>query len=143
MLKIKIKKLASHAIIPEYAHNGDAGLDLYCIDRYENVHYNYIEYGTGLSIKIPEGYMGLLFPRSSISKTCHTLANSVGVIDSGYTGEVKVRMRYDKDKEYLQYEVGDKIAQLIIIPYPIIKFEEVKELDQTDRGTGGFGSSGK
>lgn len=143
MLKVKIKKLVKHAIIPKYVHKDDAGMDLFAIDKYKDDHYKFIEYGTGLAVQIPKGYMGLLFPRSSISKSCHVLSNSVGVIDSSYTGELKVRFRYDEEIEYLQYAVGDRVAQFIVLPYPKIEFEEVKELDQTERGDGGFGSSGK
>ena len=102
--------------------------------------YGYIQYGTGLSMEIPEGYVGLTFPRSSISETGLIKANSVGVIDSGYRGEVSVVFRvanYDADK----YTVGDRIAQIMIIPIPSIEFEEVDELPESDRGEGGFGSS--
>lgn len=81
-MKVKIKKLHSNAVIPKYAKKGDAGLDLIAVDKVIDMEYNYIEFDTGLSIEIPEGYVGLLFPRSSISNTIHTLANSVGVIDS-------------------------------------------------------------
>lgn len=142
-LKINIKKLASHAFIPEYAKPGDAGLDLIAIDSYKDYDYHFIEYGTGLAIEIPEGYVGLIFPRSSISKTPHTLANSVGVIDSGYTGEIKLRMRYKEQREDMEYGYGDKVGQLIIIPYPKIELNEVQELKISDRGSNGFGSTGR
>jgi len=142
-VKVKIKKLVSEAIIPQYSKPGDAGLDLVAtyikIEDHQN--YGYYEYGTGLALEIPEGYAGLIFPRSSISNTGMILTNSVGVIDSGYRGEVRVRFKYVKGTK--SYEVGDKIAQLIIIPYPIVEFEEVEELSNTDRGDGGFGSTGK
>lgn len=141
-MKVKIKKLSEHAIIPTYAKSGDAGLDLVAIDLYKNHDYGFIEYGTGLSIEIPNGYVGLIFPRSSISKTPHTLANSVGVLDSGYRGEIKVRMRYQEDKEDMEYGFGDKIAQLIVLPFPKIELVESEELSETERGSGGFGSTG-
>jgi len=140
-LKVRFKKLVKHAFVPEYAKPGDAGLDLVAIDSYKNHDYKYIEYGTGLAVKIPEGYVGLLYPRSSISKTSHTLANSVGVIDSGYTGEIKLRMRYVDEREDLEYAFGDKVGQLIIMPLPKVELEEVDELPVTERGDGGFGSS--
>lgn len=144
-IKVKFKKLVAHAFEPSYAKPGDAGLDLTAIDCHKDHDYKFIEYGTGLSVEIPEGYVGLIFPRSSISKTPHTLANSVGVIDSGYRGEVKLRMRYDENetREYLEYSPGDKVGQLIVLPYPQVTLEEVKDLSTTDRGSGGFGSSGR
>lgn len=141
-LKVKFKKLVKHAFTPEYAKSGDAGLDLIAIDCYKNHDYEFVEYGTGLAVEIPEGYVGLIFPRSSISKTPHTLANSVGVIDSGYRGEIKLRMRYKDSKEDMEYGFGDKIGQLVVIPYPKVQLEEVLELSNTDRGEGGFGSTG-
>lgn len=142
-LTIKFKRLVPHAQEPEYSRLGDAGMDLHSTDCYYNQDFEYIEYGTGLAIQIPEGYVGLLFPRSSISKTPHLLCNSVGVIDSNYTGEVKFRFKTKEDRKNLEYSVGDRIGQIIIIPYPQIKFEEVEELKLTNRGTNGFGSSGK
>jgi dUTP pyrophosphatase len=140
-LKIKLKKLVKHAFIPEYANPGDAGLDLVAIDSYKNHDYKYIEYGTGIAIEIPEGYVGLIYPRSSISKTPHTLANSVGVLDSSYRGEIKLRMRYIDEREDMEYGFGDKVGQLIIMPLPTIELEEVDELSNTERGDGGFGST--
>ncbi len=140
-LKVKFKKLVPHAFTPEYAKVGDAGLDLTAIDCHKNHDYRFIEYNTGLSVEIPEGFIGLIFPRSSISKTPHTLANSVGVIDSGFRGEIKLRMRYEDNREDMEYSFGDRIGQLIIIPYPQIEFEEVTELNKTERGEGGFGST--
>jgi len=141
-LKIKVKKLVKHAFLPEYSKAGDAGLDLVAIDCYKNHDYKFIEYGTGIAIEIPEGYVGLIYPRSSISKTPHTLANSVGVIDSGYRGEIKLRMRYVDDREDMEYAFGDRIGQLIIVPYPKIELEEVEELATSERGEEGFGSTG-
>ena len=142
-IKLKIKKLAKHAEIPEYSKIGDAGLDLTAIDCAYNADHEYIEYGTGIALKIPEGYVGLLFPRSSISKTPHLLCNSVGVIDSNYTGEIKFRFKTNEQKKHLEYSIGDRIGQLIVIPYPNVSFEEVESLEITNRGDSGFGSSGK
>jgi dUTP pyrophosphatase len=139
-MKIKFKKLNQRASIPSYANEGDAGMDLVAttITRLST----FFEYGTDLSMEIPKGYVGLLFPRSSISNTDHYLRNSVGVIDSGYRGEIKIRMSipelYKKE-----YNIGDKIAQLVIIKLPWVDIEEVQELGNTDRGERGFGSSGK
>ena len=101
----------------------------------------FYEYGTGLAMEIPEGYVGLVFPRSSISKTDHYLRNSVGVIDSGYRGEIKIRMSTPL-LGGVEYKEGDRIAQLVIMKLPWVNIEEVEELSDTDRGDGGFGSTG-
>lgn len=140
-MRIKIKKLDPKAVIPTYAKSGDAGMDLVAITESWNDNDTMVTYGTGLSMEIPEGYVGLIFARSSISKTTLSLANCVGVIDSGYRGEICFKFRYLE--EGLVYEPGDRVGQIIIIPYPNIEFEEVDELSKTERGTGGFGSSGK
>ena len=100
-------------------------------------------YGTGLAIEIPEGHVGLLFPRSSISKTDLTLRNSVGIIDSGYRGEITFKFNNILMSSCEPYNVKERIGQLIIMPYPIIEFEEVEELSTTERGEGGYGSTGK
>jgi dUTP pyrophosphatase len=142
IVEVKLKKLVEHAEVPKYSRSGDAGLDLVAIDCYHNSEYDYVEYGTGLAIQIPTGYVGLLFPRSSISKTPHLLCNSVGVIDSNYTGEIKLRFKKLSNKEHLEYNVGDRIGQLLIVPYPTIDIKEVDELESTNRGSLGFGSSG-
>jgi dUTP pyrophosphatase len=151
-LLIKIKKLHPDAVIPRYAKPGDAGMDLVAVSKAQAERLPYIEYKTGLAIEIPEGYMGLIFPRSSISKTAYYLANAVGVIDSGYRGEISVRFKADAaiieassiaDKiDTHVFKLGDKIAQLVIMPYPQIEFEEVEELSKTSRGEGRFGSTG-
>lgn len=140
MVEVKFKKLSPEASIPFYASEGDAGMDLKAVSITKN--HKYFEYGTGLAMEIPKGYTGLIFPRSSISNTNHYLRNSVGVIDSGYRGEVKIRMSIPElgSKEY---NIGDKIAQLIIIKLPYINIKEVEELSNTSRGDGGFGSTGK
>lgn len=139
-MKVKIKKLVENAVIPQYSKNGDAGMDLTCISEKWNENNTMVAYDTGLAVEIPEGYVGLLFPRSSIAKTSLILSNSVGVIDSGYRGSIMLKYRYPE--EGMVYEIGDRVGQLIILPYPQIEFEEVEELSDTDRGSGGFGSSG-
>lgn len=140
---IKIKKLVEQAVIPSYSKEGDAGLDLTAVsvNTTDNGDYGFIEYDTGLAVEIPEGYVGLVYPRSSISKTGLILANSVGVIDSNYRGSVKCRFKAIPNSTI--YNVGDRIAQLIIQPIPNIEFEVVDELSDTTRGDDGFGSSGK
>lgn len=156
-MKVKIKKLNDNAVIPSYSKIGDAGLDMTATSKTVDEYGNFT-YGTGLAVEIPEGYVGLLFPRSSICKQNQYLTNSVGVLDSNYRGEIKFKFKfgmgleYDQDlsnKEYHPtmdwnlYEVGDRIGQLIIMPYPYIEFEEVDKLSSTNRGEGGFGSTGK
>lgn len=138
-MKVNIKKLVENAIIPTYAKLGDAGMDLYStsIEVSED---GVVTYGTGLSMEIPEGYVGLLFPRSSNYKQDLVLCNSVGVIDSGYRGEIM--FKYFQIGENM-YKVGDRVGQIIILPYPQIEFTEVENLSKTERGEGGFGHTGE
>ena len=147
-MKVRIKKLDERAVVPSYSKQGDAGLDLTAINiSKDNV--GNITYHTGLAVEIPEGYVGLLFPRSSISKKQQFLTNCVGVIDSGYRGEIMAKFKpvmgsYETILELFEsneYEVNDRIVQLIILPYPQIEFEEVEELSSSERGHGGFGST--
>lgn len=143
-MQVKVKKLVPHAILPKYAKSGDAGLDLYAIDCGYDPENDYIEYGTGLAFEIPEGYVGLIFPRSSISKTPLMLCNAVGVLDSSYRGEVSLRFkRLNEDREHFEYQIGDRVGQLIIIPYPQVELVESDSLSETSRGSGSFGSSGR
>lgn len=142
-IKVKIKKLHENAVIPSYSKPGDAGLDLVATsleDGFDN-----ITYGCGLAVEIPEGYVGLLFPRSSNCKKSLLLTNGVGLIDSGYRGEIKAVFR--KPRSYVEdrykYAIGERFAQLVIMPYPKVEFEEVDELSETERGEGGYGSTGK
>lgn len=183
-MNVKIKKLSDEAQIPTYAKPGDVGMDVYAtrkwIDEYGNVCY-----GTDLAFELPEGYAMFIFPRSSISKYSLSLCNSVGILDSGYRGELIFKFKptlyygsiqndpehedeigiitddvddntvcvipgenpYINSKimyyDYDHYEVGDKIGQIVIMPYPQINFVEVDELSDTERGKGGFGSTGK
>jgi dUTP pyrophosphatase len=144
-MKVRFKKLHQDAVIPSYATPGDAGLDITCIAYAYNQLDNYLEYYTGLSVEIPEGYVGLLFPRSSISKTNLNLTNSVGVIDSGFRGELRFRYRFPIGYtvgKIRRYDKGDRVGQLVILPYPHIEPEEAMQLSDTVRGDGGFGSTG-
>lgn len=138
-MELKFKKLNESAVIPSYAKLGDAGLDLTAVSKntVSDSDYGYIEYGTGLAVKIPTGYAGLIFPRSSISNTGMILANAVGLIDSGYRGEILLRFKYIAGTRY--YNIGEKIGQLVIVKIPHITLKEVKELDNTERGDKGFG----
>ena len=137
-MKVKIKKLHPEAVIPSYAKDGDAGMDLTAIDV--SASSGHITYHTGLAIEIPRWHVGLLFPRSSVYKTGQSLSNCVGVIDSGYRGEIM--MKFTLSPTGQEYNIGDRVGQLIVMPYPKIEFEEVKELSDSQRGDGGFGSSG-
>jgi dUTP pyrophosphatase len=140
-MKVRFKKLSEKAVTPKYAKPGDAGMDLVATSLVKNE--IFYEYETDIAVEIPEGYVGLLFPRSSISKTKQILANSIGVVDSGYRGSLRLRFKkLDWDNGEV-YGIGDKVGQLVIIPYPTIELEEVSELSETNRGNGAFGSSGK
>ena len=141
-MQVKIKKLNPNAVIPTYAKSGDAGMDLVATKIISNTTFD-VTYGTDLAMEIPKGFVGLIFPRSSIRKYELILSNSVGVIDSGYRGELQATFKKENGLDSLAYKVGDRIAQIMIIPHPEIEFEEVDELSDTERGDGGFGSTGK
>lgn len=139
-----MKKLSEFAVVPKYAKSGDAGMDLTAISKEIKHSLNgehIIEYGTGLAMQIPQGYVGLIFPRSSIFKKDIRLTNAVGVIDSGYRGEIKFKFKSPGIHGDF-YEIGDRVGQIIIMPYPNVEFNLVDELDSSERGDGGFGSSG-
>jgi len=146
-MKVRFKKVHPDAVTPSYSKIGDAGLDLTAVS---NVHADkYVEYATGIAIEIPEGYVGLLMPRSSVTDKNMVLKNSVGVIDSNFRGEMKVRFKafshhtFGTKKIYDDvYKKGDRVGQLVIVPAPFIELEEVPELSETNRGTDGYGSTG-
>nr|DAO25943.1 MAG TPA: deoxyuridine 5'-triphosphate nucleotidohydrolase [Crassvirales sp.] len=191
-VNVKIKKLVENAVIPTYAKPGDMGMDLVATSMEYDVSRDCYVYHTGLAFEVPEGYGMLLFPRSSNRNTEAYMTNHVGILDSGYRGELlicyKLRtskeiselivelthalvdVRNDvveivdnisdaniaissnyKDNELIEidweesapYKVGDRVAQLVVIPYPKVIFEEVEELSASERGTGGHGSTGK
>ena len=142
-MQVRVKRLHEEATIPAYSKPGDAGLDLTAISATRD-DYGNVVYGTGLAIEIPEGYVGLIFPRSSNSKTDLYLTNHVGVIDSGYRGEIMFKYRpKDTLLNAKVYAVGDRIGQLMILPYPAIELVEATGLSDSERGEGGFGSTGK
>ena len=146
-MEVKFKKLSDKAVTPTYAHDGDAGLDLTATGIHSEINecgQFVIVYHTGLAFEIPKGYVGLIFPRSSIAKKSLTLTNCVGVIDSNYRGEVLAKFKNTTgDSVPAVYSIGAKFAQLIIMPYPIVNLIESDELSSTERGEGGFGSSDK
>lgn len=140
-MKLKFKKLHSHAVLPSKANKGDAGFDITAIFFREDEYGNDI-YSTGLAVEIPDGYVGLIFPRSSIYKKGQFLTNHVGVIDSGYRGEIIFKFK----RMYLRadtYNINDRIGQLLIIKLDDFEPAFVDELDQTNDRGGGFGSSGQ
>lgn len=137
-MEIRIKKTHQNAIIPKYSKQGDAGLDL-TVTSVERIDSEHIKYGFGLAIEIPKGYVGLVFPRSSCYKQRQILSNAVGVIDSGFRGEISAVMIGTSSESY---KVGERAAQIIILPYPEIEFIETDELSETERGKGGYGSTG-
>lgn len=148
-VRVKFRKLHPAAAEPTRAHWDDAGFDI----RAVHVHYDEprgtLECRTGLAFEIPAGHVGLLFPRSSISKTRYSQCNAVGVIDAGFRGEVVIKHRvlpkgpYWDESAFETYNKGNKVAQLIVMPIPPTMFEEVGELAPSERGAGGFGSTGK
>ncbi len=143
--KVKIKKLNEKAIIPTYGSPFSAGADLYACEGGEViigasetrlVH-------TGIALEIPEGYVGLIYARSGLStKRGLAPANKVGVIDSDYRGEIMVALYNQSGKEQILCD-GERIAQIVFTPYVTADFDEVSELDSTERGEGGFGSTGR
>jgi dUTP pyrophosphatase len=139
-MKVKFKKLNVNAKAPYQGTAGSAGFDLYATSK-EQIDCYLTKYGTGLAVEIPAGHVGLIFPRSSCYKQGMLLSNCVGVIDSDYRGEITA-VFLGTDKE-ICYNVGDRIMQIIIMPYPKIEFVEVTDLSDTERGTGGYGSTGK
>lgn len=170
VIGLKLKKLYEDVPTPKYATNGSAGLDLTAMSRFYDKNGN-VCYGTGIAIEIPEGYVGLLFPRSSITKKDIFVKNSVGVIDSDYRGEIILKCapclgfgEYDGNEQFRygigldqdwsdcvtyqdynhnqHYEIGDKCCQLVIIPIPKVVIHLVDELSETERGTGGYGHTG-
>lgn len=146
-MDVKIIKHKMYDKTPSYAKDGDAGIDLIAVevisDDLEKIIYN-----TGIKIEIPKGYVGLIFPRSSIRKKDLIMSNSVGVIDSGYRGEIQCT--FNKTSFYFEqelniestYAIGERICQLLIIPYPSINLIPVKRLSESKRGEEGHGSTG-
>lgn len=173
---VKIKKLVDNAVIPFYAHEGDMGMDLVATSMEYDEKHDYIVYHTGIAVEIPKGYGMALFPRSSNRDTDCYMTNHVGIIDSGYRGEVLACFKNRTSAHSIQlfnkaafavnsilsrfglknlqiplnakelefpYHPGDKIGQIVIIPYPTVEFEEVDELSPSERGAHGHGSTGK
>lgn len=136
-------KLLDEKCLPTKAHTWDAGFDLKARENVSVFPQDTEFIPTGVCVEIPVGFVGLLFPRSSISKTPLRMANSVGVIDSGFTGEIKVPLYNTSDVEIRDIDKYERIAQLVIVPLADVSIEIVDELEDTERGNSGFGSTGK
>jgi dUTP pyrophosphatase len=141
-MKVKIKLLHENVVKPKYAKESDAGMDLVAASIIENTS-SQITYGLGIAMEMPPGVVGLIFPRSSIRNYELSLTNSVGVIDAGYRGELQATFHKTNGLDSFAYKVGDRVCQIIIIPYPVIELQVVDELSDSERGKGGFGSTGK
>lgn len=143
-MELKIKKTAKNAVIPQYATVGAACFDLVSTSKEILRGSDQVKYGVGLAFEIPVGYVGLIFPRSSVVKTSLRLGNCVGVIDSDYRGEVSAV--FDDNDERIKsphYEIGDRCCQMMILPITQVEFKEVDELSSTERGEGSYGSTGR
>lgn len=148
-VEVRFTALTDNAVTPFRVHDTDAGYDLTAtsVVKTEQNGQTLYNIGAGLALEIPEGYAGFLFPRSSIKNTPLMLSNCVGVIDAGYRGEVKAVFRKDRAANYYAddyvYKVGDRFAQLIILPVPTVRFTQVGEISNSKRGIGGYGSTGR
>ncbi len=140
---LKVRRLDARAVLPARAYAGDAGLDLYALEERELGPGERVSIGTGISIQIPQGQAGLVLPRSGLAAS-HGIAivNAPGLIDSGYRGEVRVLLLNTDRSKAFTVTVGDRIAQLVLVRVETPAVEEVDELALSDRGAGGFGSSG-
>lgn len=143
-MKVKVKRLYDSAILPTYATDGSGCFDIYTMLNGDTDYNEPHTYSTGLAFEVPEDHVMLIFSRSGHGfKNDVRLSNCVGVIDSDYRGELKVKLTCDKIGWGLEVNAGDRIAQGMIIPVAKVSFEEVSELSDTECGTKGFGSSGK
>lgn len=143
METIKIKLLSDSAVLPKRSTDGAAGYDLTVNNETYHPELGIVTYGFGFAIEIPEGYVGLLLPRSSVYKSGQLLTNSCGVIDSDYRGEVKAVFNNFESIATSRYKIGERAAQLLIVPIATPELEVVSELSETERGDGGYGSTGK
>lgn len=140
---IDIKTLNNAAKIPAYAHQGDAGVDLRATEAITLKPFERALVPTGLAIALPEGYAGFVLPRSGLAiKHGISIVNAPGLIDSNYRGELKVILMNSDPNEPLTISIGDRIAQLVVLPVPQMGFSQTDELSETVRGSNGFGSSG-
>lgn len=142
-LQVKIKRTHQDAILPKYATDGAACFDLHAIEGGQVQPFFPFNFRTGLSVEIPPGHVMLIYSRSGHGfKNGLRLSNCVGVIDSDYRGEIAVKIHNDSPHPF-DFSPGDRIAQAMILPIPRVALVEVYELSDTERGTGGFGSTGQ
>lgn len=139
-MKIKIKKLKENAKLPKYHHPGDVGMDVYAMETVTIPPMGHHRFWHGFALEFPEGYAAIFMDKSSISKA--GLRTMGGVFDSGYRGEYNTHLVNLSDKSYT-FEDGDKVSQLVIIPIVIAELEETDKLNESARGEGNFGSTGK
>jgi dUTP pyrophosphatase len=139
-MTLKIKKLTKEAITPRYAHPGDAGMDLFSNEEAVIRPHERKLISTGLAMAIPEGFVGLIWDRSGIASK-HGLKTMAGVVDSNYRGEVKILM-HNLSPEEFKVEKGMRIAQMLVQPIAVKGIQEVDDLEETNRGDSGFGSTG-
>ena len=143
-MDLRVAKLNGQAVVPSRAHAGDAGLDLYACEAAHLGPGERWSVGTGVAVEIPQGYAGMVLPRSGIARD-HGIAlvNSPGLIDAGYRGEVRVLLLNTDPAETFRVEPGERIAQLVVVPVGLPEPVEVEALSESGRGDGGFGSSGR
>ncbi|HTR74334.1 MAG TPA: dUTP diphosphatase [Solirubrobacterales bacterium] len=143
-MELPVQKLKDAAVLPTRAHPGDAGLDLYSTEEAHIGPGERWSVGTGIALEIPEGYAGLVVPRSGLAREHGiTLVNGPGLIDSGYRGEVRVLLLNTDPAETVRIEAGARIAQLVLTPVTLAEPVEAGALSESSRGDGGFGSTGR
>ena len=141
---LRFRRLSEAASPPAQAHEGDAGYDLHAAETAKLGPGERASVGTGIAVAIPEGHAGLVLPRSGLAaRHGVALVNAPGLIDAGYRGELRVLLLNTDREEPFEVEVGDRIAQLVLVKIEAPSLEESDELDETPRGAGGFGSSGR
>lgn len=138
-MKVLIKRLSNTAKMPYHGTEESAGWDMYA-DRMEEKEDRFVYY-TGIAVRLPKNHCGFIFPRSSVVKTGLFMGNSIGLLDRDYTGEISCV--FYKRENAKPYQIGDRIAQLVVSPIPEVTFEEVADLPETSRGSGGYGSTGR
>jgi dUTP pyrophosphatase len=144
LIELQVRRLREQAVLPSRAYAGDAGLDLASCERCELAPGERRTVATGLAVAIPEGHAGFVQPRSGLAREHGiTIVNAPGLIDSGYRGEVQVTLLNTDAERPFTVEPGMRIAQLVILPVPALELREVGELPPSERGEGGFGSSGR
>jgi dUTP pyrophosphatase len=142
-MSLRVRRLDARALLPTRAHDGDAGLDLYALETAVLAPGERAALATGIAVEIPEGHAGLVLPRSGLAmRHGIALVNAPGLIDSGYRGEIRVLLLNTDRERPFEVTAGDRIAQLVLVRIESPEVVEVSELAFSQRGAGGFGSSG-